>query len=116
MVVEKGKELTSIWEKIKEGGSARWKEDELKTAIHWFRQTVSLVLGIAWGVASFTGFNAFMTHLVVNSIGTVVFYSSYIGVDPEEFGGHSVLWQEGLAPALSMFMLAWVVTYSSVHF
>ncbi|GMH33644.1 hypothetical protein BSKO_01478 [Bryopsis sp. KO-2023] len=112
----KNQQDLSAWEKIRLGDLATWKEDELKTAIHWFRQAVSLVLGIVWGLIPFTGLNAFLTQLALNSIGTVVFYSSVIGVDPDEYGGHAVLWQEALGPAISMFMLAWVVTYSLVQF
>lgn len=106
----------SLWKKFRERDAARWKEEELKSAIHWFRQLVSLVVGIIWGILPFKGLNAFVSHFILNSLGTVVFYSSAIGIDPEEFGGHAILWQEGVAPAISMFMLSWIVTYSLVQF
>lgn len=106
----------TIWEKIKTNDNLNWDLDELKTAIHWFRQFTSLTIGIIFGILPFTGLYAFITFLSISILSTVIFYTSVIQVDPDEFGGHGALSQEGLAPALSMFLLAWIVSYSLVQF
>ena len=107
---------SSIWEKLQDAESADWTQEEVKTAIHWFRQLVSFLCGILWGLIPFTGLNGFLTHLAVNTVGTFVFYSGVLKVEAEDFGGHAVLTQEALPPSISMFLLMWILTYSFVHF
>lgn len=106
----------STWEKVRLGAQHKWEKDDLKLVLHWFRQIVALFFGLTWGLIAFKGFNAFASHLVVNLVATVVFYSSVLGVDAEEFGGHTTLAQESLAPAISMFLLSWIISYSLMHF
>lgn len=106
----------TLWEKIQQADSVQLDSDEIKTAIHWFRQTTSLVCGVIWGILPLTGLYGFLIHLAINSIGTIIFYTSILKIDPEEHGGHGAMSQEGLPPALSMFILVWIVTYSLVQF
>lgn len=106
----------SIWEKLQDAESAEWSLDEVKTAIHWFRQFVSFLCGFVWGLIPLTGFNAFISQVAVNFFTTIVFYTTVMKIEPEEFGGHATLTQEGMPPSISMFLLIWIITYSLLHF
>lgn len=106
----------SVWEKIQQAESAQWTLEEVKTAIHWFRQLTAFLCGVLWGSIPFTGFYGFTSMVVVNSVGTIIFYTTVLKVDPEDFGGHGALTQEALPPAISMFLLTWIVTYSLLQF
>jgi len=110
------KKKESIWNKLQKAENAEWTLEEVKTAIHWFRQATAFLCGLFWGILPLTGLPGFVSQLMLNIILTVVFYTTVLKVDPEDFGGHGALTQEALPPALSMFLLTWIVTYSLVYF
>ncbi|KAF8396793.1 hypothetical protein HHK36_018426 [Tetracentron sinense] len=44
------------------------------------------------------------------------YYAIILKIDEEDFGGHGTLLQEGLFASLTLFLLAWILVYSLVHF
>ena len=43
--------------------------------------------------------------VAVNVVVVYIYYTQYLGVDDEEHGGHPKLMQEGLAPAIALFLV-----------
>lgn len=106
----------TIWEKLQSPEPSEWTTDEVKTAIHWFRQLLSFLCGLIWGCVPLTGFYSALAQLVLNTIGTFFFYTTVMKIDPEEFGGHGVLTQEAISPSISMFLLIWIITFSIMQY
>mmetsp|Transcript_35676 Transcript_35676/g.49531 ORF Transcript_35676/g.49531 Transcript_35676/m.49531 type:complete len:141 (+) Transcript_35676:219-641(+) len=94
----------------------QWDPDRLLDAIHWLRQILSVVCGLVWGSVPLVGMQYAVGFLAVNVLGMVAFYQLHLKIDPEDFGGHGVLQQEGFVASVALFLLVWIITYSFLHF
>eukprot|EP00899_Mesostigma_viride_P022840 jgi/Mesvir1/3740/Mv15016-RA.1 len=104
----------SIMEKFFKNGQP-WEKEELETAIHWMRQVLALVTGILWGIVPVTGIGGVFFFFLFNVLAVRFYYTSRLGIDSEDFGGHYELAREGMATAFSVFLLSWVITYSNIQ-
>jgi hypothetical protein len=90
--------------------------DKLGDVLHWLRQATALLCGVVWGVIPLRG-AIWLPFFLVLSTGIVFgYYSLILKVDEEEFGGHGSLLQEGLFASVTLFLLAWILVYSLIHF
>jgi len=92
-------------------GHRDWDKDLLLDTLHWMRQILALAFGVAFGVVPLTGALPFFAFSGINLLSGFVLYRSF-RVDEEDFGGHQVLIQEGMAQASSLFMVTWICVYS----
>jgi len=96
--------------------NADWDRDQLGDVLHWVRQAIAVVCGIVWGAIPLTGV-VWLILFIALSTGLVYgYYSLYLKVDHEEFGGHETLLQEGMFASMTLFLLAWILVYSVFHF
>jgi len=84
-------------------------------AVHWLRQVIALVCGVACGVLPITGVVAMAIFLFLNTYLPYYYYSSFANVNVDDFGAQKLL-MEGYQPSAALFMLAWVLFYSTTQF
>ncbi|KAJ1650490.1 hypothetical protein IWQ61_008723 [Dispira simplex] len=94
---------------------ARWEKTELQDVVFWFLVIISSILGLVWGCLGFTGYTGFMGYIGASFVVTVYYYSSFLGIDEEEYGGKSALLQEAYTSALGSFIFTWIFAYTVVH-
>ncbi|KAJ0984008.1 hypothetical protein J5N97_002364 [Dioscorea zingiberensis] len=95
---------------------ASWEKDELGDVLHWIRQALGLVCGLLWGAVPLVGGIWIVVFLFLSTTVIYGYYGHILKIDEEEFGGHAALLQEGLFASFSLFLLAWILVYSLVHF
>ncbi|KAH8499190.1 hypothetical protein Peur_074309 [Populus x canadensis] len=95
---------------------ASWDKDQLGDVLHWIRQVVALVCGMLWGTIPLVGGIWIGLFLLISSGIIYGYYAMILKIDEEDFGGHSVLLQEGLFASITLFLLSWILAYSLAHF
>ncbi|KAL6340827.1 hypothetical protein AAG906_031937 [Vitis piasezkii] len=95
---------------------ASWDKDQLGDVLHWIRQAVALVCGLLWGSIPLVGGIWIILFLLISSGIIYGYYAIILKIDEEDFGGHGALLQEGLFASITLFLLAWILVYSLVHF
>ncbi|XP_057955092.1 uncharacterized protein LOC131149056 [Malania oleifera] len=95
---------------------ASWDKDQLGDVLHWIRQVVALLCGFLWGAVPLVGGIWIIVFLALSSGIIYGYYAMILKIDEEEFGGHGALLQEGLFASITLFLLAWILVYSLVHF
>lgn len=95
---------------------ASWDKDQLGDVLHWIRQVVALVCGMLWGTIPLVGGIWIGLFLLISSGIIYGYYAMILKIDEEDFGGHSVLLQEGLFASITLFLLSWILVYSLAHF
>nr|CAX73767.1 hypotheticial protein [Schistosoma japonicum] len=83
--------------------------------IYWFRQVFAIIIGVVWGLASFTGFLAIVMFFVTNICFVYAYAAMYQRVDEDEYGGYGEIVKEGLMTAFACFMVSWILTYDCAH-
>mmetsp|Transcript_71141 Transcript_71141/g.87269 ORF Transcript_71141/g.87269 Transcript_71141/m.87269 type:complete len:142 (-) Transcript_71141:94-519(-) len=91
-----------------------WEKDEISWIIYWFRQVISLIFGILWGILPIQGLTGILLYLATSFM-VLEGYTRFLNVDEQIFDKLQVL-KEGFAPALGTFLLMWIMTYSLVFF
>merc|ERR1712048_766515 len=76
-----------------------WDKDKLLDTLHWLKQIVGAICGVLFGVLPITGLTGAIAYFAVVLLCTYVVYSSYLGLDEDDYGGHNVLLGEGLMPS-----------------
>mmetsp|Transcript_34610 Transcript_34610/g.80941 ORF Transcript_34610/g.80941 Transcript_34610/m.80941 type:complete len:121 (-) Transcript_34610:68-430(-) len=89
-----------------------WQKSEILEAVHWFRQFQGLVLGILFGLIPIEGYVGNVAFLIVNSVLPLIFVTSWLGCDEDDFGGRVELIKESMSAAYLSFAFWWVVTYT----
>ncbi|KAL3682687.1 hypothetical protein R1sor_000709 [Riccia sorocarpa] len=95
---------------------ADWDREQLGDVLHWIRQALGLFLGIIWGAIPVTGAFWLILFFALSSGVIYGYYHLILKVDEEELGGHGGLLQEGLFASFTLFLLAWILVYSLLHF
>ncbi|CAK9194658.1 unnamed protein product [Sphagnum troendelagicum] len=90
--------------------------DQLGDVLHWLRQATSVFCGVVCGAIPLTGAIWLLVFLVLSTGIVYGYYTLILKVDEEEFGGHGTLLQEGLFASVTLFLLAWILVYSLIHF
>ncbi|KAJ1961473.1 hypothetical protein IWQ62_003853 [Dispira parvispora] len=95
---------------------ARWEKTELQDVVFWFLVIISSILGLVWGCLGLTGYLGFMSYIGASFAASVYYYSTFLGIDEEEYGGKSALLQEAYTSALGSFLFTWIFSYTFVHY
>ncbi|KAI4823684.1 hypothetical protein KUCAC02_012259 [Chaenocephalus aceratus] len=104
------------WSKVF-NSTAVWEEkDEFLDVIYWLRQIIAIILGVIWGVAPLKGFLAIAIFCIINAGILYVYFSSFQQVDEEEYGGTWELTKEGFMTSFALFMVVWIIFYTSTTF
>lgn len=87
--------------------------DAALSAMHWTRQGLAVALGAALGASQTTGVAGFMMY-----VGTVVLVpnnvmAAALGVDEDEVSQAGSLKTEGLMPSFGLFLLSWILLYTT---
>jgi len=94
-------------------GDDNWDEECLCKIVYWFKHVVAVVFGLSCGILGITGATGILGFLFASNFGAIHYYSGYLGVDDEEFGGKSKFINEGLMPSFSLFLLIWIYFYTA---
>ena len=98
--------------------NAKWDTDnfvKFPDVIHWMRQVIAVVCGLVCGLLPVTGVLAFGAFLFLNTYIPYYYYTSYANVNVDDFGAQKLL-MEGYQPSSALFMLIWILTYSSTYY
>lgn len=80
--------------------------------LYWFRQFIGLIIGIVFGLVNIQGIQGFIAYILISCVIIYLYYSKYqYNIDEEEIGRFELL-SEGFMPAIALFTLAWILTYS----
>ncbi|CAH8681283.1 unnamed protein product [Schistosoma rodhaini] len=90
-------------------------KNDFLDVVYWFRQVFAIIVGVVWGVASFTGFMAILMFFVTNICFVYAYAAIYQRVDEDEYGGYGEIIKEGLMTAFACFMVSWILTYDCAH-
>eukprot|EP00301_Raphidiophrys_heterophryoidea_P018566 c3567_g1_i1.p1 GENE.c3567_g1_i1~~c3567_g1_i1.p1 ORF type:complete len:147 (+),score=33.70 c3567_g1_i1:45-443(+) len=105
------------WRKVGTASGSDWTADEVESAIHWVRQFLGLIVGLIWGISGFTGALYFIGGIGINFAVTWAFYSQVLDVQEEDVGQDPGLFlQAGGPSSMALFLLAWILTYTELHF
>jgi len=52
---------------------------------------------------------------LVNFGTTFFYYTKFLGVDDEEFGGTWELLKEGFMPSFGVFLVSWIISYNVIY-
>ncbi|KAF3824860.1 hypothetical protein GH733_010194 [Mirounga leonina] len=85
----------SVWSKVLRSDAAWEDKDEFLDVIYWFRQIIAVVLGVIWGVLPLRGFLGIAGFCLINAGVLYLYFSNYLQIDEEEYGGTWELTKEG---------------------
>ncbi|CAE7803107.1 Rab5if [Symbiodinium sp. KB8] len=88
---------------------------ELKDVIFWMRAGLSILAAIIIGVVGLTGTSGFGGGLALILLPPLAYYTGYLQVDVDSFGGGQELLTEALMPSVALFVLTWTAVYNALH-
>lgn len=91
-------------------------KDEFLDVIYWFRQIIAVVLGVIWGVLPLRGFLGIAGFCLINAGVLYLYFSNYLQIDEEEYGGTWELTKEGFMTSFALFMVIWIIFYTAIHY
>lgn len=94
--------------------AARTPEDALNL-MHWARQVLGVATGAALGGLKVTGFPGVTTFLAVAVLLPNAYFASILNVDEAEVGTVGSLKTEGVMSAFALFLLLWILVYTTVQ-
>lgn len=101
----------SLWAKAFDK-NAELTAQEALSAAHWIRQATGVVVGTAFGVLQLKGAPAIMTFIVVSALFPSALLSFSNELDAEEIAKIAPIQMEGMMPALALFLLTWIISYT----
>lgn len=109
---------SSLWSKASPFGSDLseddWDRQDIIEIIYWFRQFLSILIGILWGMVRLEGLIGILLYFVV-SVFTLHSYKNLLKVSDELFDIIDAF-KEGFIPGFGLFMIAWIASYSLTHY
>ncbi|XP_063104476.1 GEL complex subunit OPTI isoform X1 [Cavia porcellus] len=99
-----GAPKVSVWSKVLRSDAAWEDKDEFLDVIYWFRQIIAVVLGVIWGVLPLRGFLGIAGFCLINAGVLYLYFSNYLQIDEEEYGGTWELTKEGFMTSFALFM------------
>ncbi|XP_040837462.1 respirasome Complex Assembly Factor 1 isoform X1 [Ochotona curzoniae] len=105
----------SVWSKVLRSDAAWEDKDEFLDVIYWFRQIIAVVLGVIWGVLPLRGFLGIAGFCLINAGVLYLYFSNYLQIDEEEYGGTWELTKEGFMTSFALFMVCDVAVLSLGH-
>lgn len=96
---------------------SEWPDkDEFLDVIYWARQALGIILGVIWALIPLKGFVGLLFFALVNAGVIYVYFSSFQGVDEEEYGGAWELTKEGFMTSFAGFLVTWIIIYSGLYY
>ncbi|XP_071785531.1 GEL complex subunit OPTI-like [Asterias amurensis] len=107
---------TSAWKRAIVSGSKWQEKDEFLDVIYWGRQIVAILCGVIWGVIPLKGFLGIALFCAASAGILYVYFTSFQGVDEEDYGGVWELTKEGFMSSFALFLVIWIIVYSALFF
>ena len=83
--------------------------------IYWFQKIIAVVLGVIWGLLPLLGFLGIAGFFLINADVLYLYFSDYLQIDEEEYGGMWELTKEGFMTSFALFVVLWIIYYSATH-
>ncbi|XP_070766301.1 GEL complex subunit OPTI [Enoplosus armatus] len=106
----------STWSKAFNSNTVWEEKDEFLDVIYWLRQIIAVILGVIWGVAPLKGFLGIAIFCIINAGVLYVYFSSFLQIDEEEYGGTWELTKEGFMTSFALFLVVWIIFYTALHY
>merc|ERR1711935_32960 len=90
-------------------------KEELATILFFFKQLVSVVIGVALGGFKFTGFLGMVVWGVAVNLIAYVYSNVWLEFDEDEMD-LSIVYTEAFGPAFGSFMLSWILSNTYLQF
>lgn len=87
------------------------KNEDILNFSFVFKQIVSLIVGLFFGIIKITGKQGIIMYLVIANLGYLMLCRKYFKKDELEIESSKIL-SEGLMPSFGLFLLVWTATYS----
>ncbi|KAI8324666.1 hypothetical protein GQ54DRAFT_316065 [Martensiomyces pterosporus] len=108
------KKTLTLWQKALTRDED-WHKDELRAVVFWLISAYSVFLGLFYGLLGFRGLPCFITYFVGSIALPSIYWTSYLGVDDEDFGGKMEVLGDSIGSGVAMFLLSWVGVYTMIH-
>jgi len=96
--------------------NSEWPDkDEFLDVIYWARQIIAIIIGLIWGFLAVKGFIGLALFAAINAGSLYIYFSSFQGIDEEEYGGSWELTKEGFMTSFAGFLVTWTIVYSGFH-
>nr|CAB3265380.1 uncharacterized protein C20orf24 homolog [Phallusia mammillata] len=106
----------SLFSKALKRGASWPEREDLLDVVYWSRQILSVLIGILWGTIPLVGIFAIILYVGITTVLLSLYVTEYQKQDIEEYGGFTELAKEGFMSAFASFLVAWIITYSALHF
>lgn len=107
----------SLFAKALNRNSASWTKEEVADVVFWMRLALSIVTGLLWGFIPLTGIVGFVGFAVVQVVVPSVYVQYYMrNIREKLYGGLGGLLKEATMPALALFLLTWIITFTLTFF
>ncbi|TEA34194.1 hypothetical protein DBR06_SOUSAS2710063, partial [Sousa chinensis] len=84
--------------------------------IYWFQQIITVVLSVIGGLLPLRGFLGIAGFFLINADVLHLYFSDYLQIDKEEYGGMWELTKEGLMTSFVLFMVIWIIFCTAIHY
>ncbi|KAJ2699700.1 hypothetical protein FB645_005230 [Coemansia sp. IMI 203386] len=92
-----------------------WRKDELRDVVFWVIVLFSVSLGSVYGLLGFQGMPCFVSYFAGVVLVPSFYWSSFLGVDDEDFGGKMEVLGDSIGSGAAAFVLSWVGLFSLIH-
>ncbi|KAJ2617296.1 hypothetical protein H4S08_000397 [Coemansia sp. RSA 1365] len=92
-----------------------WRKDELRTVAFWTVAAFSLVLGCFFGLVNLHGLPCFIAFFAGSVAVPSIYWTSFLGVDEQDFGGKMEILGDSIGTGAAIFMLSWIALFTAIH-
>ncbi|XP_031562013.1 uncharacterized protein RAB5IF homolog [Actinia tenebrosa] len=106
--------VSETFHKALKSGSTWEDKEEFLDVIYWLRQILAVIIGIIWGLIPLKGILAIGLFCLINAGVAYVYFNNFQKIDEEEYGGAWELTKEGFMTSFAVFLVFWIIVYSSL--
>ncbi|KAJ1723749.1 hypothetical protein LPJ53_001917 [Coemansia erecta] len=92
-----------------------WRKDELRDVVFWIIAAFSLALGTLFGLIGLQGLPCFIAFFAGVVLVPSFYWTSFLGVDDEDFGGKMEVLGDSIGTGAAIFVLSWVGMFTLLH-
>ncbi|KAJ2723879.1 snoRNA-binding rRNA-processing protein utp10 [Coemansia sp. Benny D115] len=92
-----------------------WRKDELRDVVFWVIMVFSLGLGVFYGLLGLQGAVCFVSFFIGVAMVPSIYWTSYLGVDEQDFGGKMEILGDSIGTGAAVFVLSWVGVFNLLY-
>eukprot|EP00698_Gefionella_okellyi_P004670 TRINITY_DN14273_c0_g1_i1.p1 TRINITY_DN14273_c0_g1~~TRINITY_DN14273_c0_g1_i1.p1 ORF type:complete len:136 (+),score=23.47 TRINITY_DN14273_c0_g1_i1:43-408(+) len=91
-----------------------WEKDDIFEVVYWFRQILSVIIGVIWGIIPLQGIVGIGSFGIVQVFVAWLYYARFLNWDEEPIHRTDLV-KEGFFPAFALFLLTWIAVFSTLY-